>query len=82
MQLVRETISADSVEAIQQILEGFIRGQYTGAGVGLIRPRRRFTVHCLGEACRNPTLARGLCLSIDDELSDLLHGGGEQDTVF
>lgn len=83
MQLVKAAISIDSIEAIEQIRQGFLEGHYIGAVVGLIRPRMRYTVHCIGMACRNPTFSRGVTAAIDDELRDMIHGdGGGQDTVF
>jgi hypothetical protein len=78
MQLIREQISRSTVEAFQQMLEGAVTGHYVGAVVGLILPRRRYTVHCFGEACRNPTFARGVCLALDDELRHLIHHDGPE----
>lgn len=76
MQLIKEPLSTDTIGAFQDMLEGAISGHYVGAVVGLLLPRRRYTVHCFGEACRNPTFARGVCLALDDELRHLIHSDG------
>ncbi|MGA0608864.1 hypothetical protein [Caldimonas sp. KR1-144] len=72
LELVRGHISAVTIEALEQLLEDARAGHYTGFVIALTRPRRRFSVHCVGEACESPTWSRGMCLSIDDELRSMI----------
>lgn len=82
MQLLRDPISTDTIEAFAKLLEGAMEGKYVGAVIGVIRPRRRYTVHCIGDACRNPTFARGVVQAIDDELRYSIHGDDLHETTF
>jgi hypothetical protein len=82
MQLIKDPISADTIEAFAKLLEGAIEGRYVGAVIGVIRPRRRYSVHCIGEASRNPTFARGVVQAIDDDLRDSIHGDEMQETTY
>jgi hypothetical protein len=81
LELVRSPISHHTVEALEQLLEEAREGIYTGFIIGLVRPRRRYSVHCVGEACDTPTWSRGICRVIDDELAGMI-ASDDRDTTF
>lgn len=81
LELVERPVSANTIEALQEILEDAKAGIYVGFVIGLVRPRRRFTVHCVGEACETPSWSRSICLSIDDHLRDMI-ASDDKDTTF
>jgi hypothetical protein len=81
LELVRDHISHHTVEALEEILHEARAGTYTGFVIGLTRPRRRFSVHCVGEACESPNWSRGICLAIDDELREMI-ASDDRDTTF
>lgn len=72
LELVRTPISGDTVEALRELVEDARAGLYTGFVIGLLRPRLRYTVHCVGEACERPAWSRSVCLAIDDDLREML----------
>jgi hypothetical protein len=82
MQLIRDPVSTDTIEAFAKLLEGAMEGRYVGAVIGVIHPRRRYTVHCIGEASKNPTFARGVVAAIDDELRHSIHGDDLAETTY
>lgn len=72
--LIPDTISADTGEALTQLLDLHHRGELIGiAFVGMLRQRRYF-VNTAGEAHRNPTFARGCVSALDDELGARMKG--------
>lgn len=81
-QLIREQISLDTVEALEQMLESAKSGDVIGIAYALILRRQRFMVDCAGEGCKNPTLARGAVATLDDHLSDLIRGRTDRNTTF
>jgi hypothetical protein len=81
LELVRAPISGDTVQALEQLLTEAREGAYIGFVIGLIRPRRRYSVHCVGEACVFPSWARGILAVADDELAAMI-AGEERDTNF
>lgn len=76
LELVPEPVPRETIEALETILERARAGKYVGFVIGLQRPRRKFTVYCVGASCDNPTWSRGMCLAIDDELQQLVYGNG------
>ena len=70
--LVRDNISHDTVEAMEQLLQSAQQGQTIGIIFGVMMRRRRFFVNCAGEARNDPTFARGMCNALDDELRRLV----------
>lgn len=81
-QLIQETISPDTVEALTQLLASARRGDIVGIAFALILKRRRILVDCAGEACDNPVLARGAVTVLSDHLSDLIRGRTDQNTTI
>lgn len=82
LELVRQEISRDTVEALEEILQDARAGLYTGFVIGLLRPRRRYSVHCIGEGCESPTWSRGILRALDDELKVLVDIENRGDTKF
>lgn len=66
--LVPDTLSRDTKEALEQLLEMAKRGELIGiAFAGMVR-RRQYFVNSAGEAHRNPVFARGM---VDDLMAEL-----------
>lgn len=82
MELVREHISSDTVEALQQLLDGAHKGEVIGLAMVVMLKRRRYIVDCSGEACRSPTFARGAVQALDDELRSRIWHESDNDTTF
>lgn len=79
--LVRDHISRDTVEALEQLLAMAQRGHITGIAFAAMLKRRRYLVNVAGEAFTDPTLARGSLCALDDELRQLIHGSPTQQTI-
>ena len=73
--LIPDSLSADTVECLVQLLEQARMGEITGIAFGAILRRRSFIVNSAGSARRNPTFARGMLAALDDELSARIRGG-------
>jgi hypothetical protein len=68
--LVKDGISTETTEALEQMLELARRGELIGlAFAGMLR-QRKFFVNTAGEAHRSPVFARGMVAALDDELSE------------
>jgi hypothetical protein len=73
-QLAADTISKDTVECLEQLLAAARKGQVIGLAFVAMMKRRSYVVNTAGEAHRNPTFARGMVSSLDDELSIRVKG--------
>ena len=82
MQLVRESISADTVETFEHALASAKSVLVVGAAVVLLLKRRRYMVSCAGEACKNPTFTRGAVLALDDYLQSIIHDNAGPETRY
>lgn len=81
-QLIYESISSDTVEALEHLLESARGGDVVGIAFALMLKRRRVLVDCAGEACENPMLARGVVALLDDHLGDLIKGRTDRNTTI
>jgi len=72
LEIVRSPISDDTVRALVQLADDAASGAYIGFAIGLLRPRLRYSVHCVGEACERPTWTRGIVHVLDDELRAII----------
>lgn len=81
-QLVREHLSTDTVEALEQILESARRGDVIGISYALMLRRQKYLVDCAGEACTNPFLARAGVAVLDDHIADAIHGRSDRHTTM
>jgi hypothetical protein len=61
-------VCADTVRAFEQLLSAAKAGHIVGAVFGVQLQRKHYLVDSCGELARDPTLARGIVASIDDEL--------------
>ena len=72
-ELVPDRISHDVVEALRTLLALAEKGQMTGIAFGATLKGRRYFTNAAGELYRDPTFARGVVASLDDELGHLVH---------
>lgn len=70
--VVKQEVPADLMHASSDIANGIMIGEIVGLGVIAMLRSQRFFVDSYGEVRRNPHLARGLLLSLDDHLRALL----------
>ena len=72
--LVPDTISKDTVECLEQLLAEARKGRVIGLAYAAMMKRREYIVNTAGEAHRNPTFARGMLASLDDQLGEKVKG--------
>lgn len=72
-QLVRDEISQDTVEALEELLRSAKNGQLVGIIFGVMMKHRRYMVNSAGEARRDPTFALGMCHMLTSEMIALVH---------
>ena len=72
--LVPDSISHDTVQCLEQLLEQARGGQITGLAYAATVKPKRYIVNTAGEAHQNPTLARGMVRALDDELGRMVWG--------
>lgn len=68
-ELVPDTISSDTEQALTQLLDLARRGELIGIAFAGILKRRKYFVNTAGEAHRNPTFARGCVCALSDDLA-------------
>lgn len=73
--LVQDTLSNDTVECLQQLLEHASRGEVVGIAFAAMLKKRGYIVNTAGEAHRNPTFSRGMVLALLDQLGLRVRGG-------
>lgn len=81
-QLVRDHISRDVVQALEQLLDGAQQGLVTGMVFGVALKGRKYHVNVAGSLARDPTFARGVVAAIDDELMSMVQGRANSDTTI
>ena len=67
------SVSADTVDALEQLLARARQGDVVGLALAYLMPDSRYAVDTTGECARDPTFARGMVCALDDELSRLIH---------
>lgn len=67
--LVPDTISGDTVRALQQLLAAARRGEVIGIAYVAMYKRREFIANAAGEAKRSPVFTRGMVACLDDALA-------------
>lgn len=80
--LVRDVVSHDTVECLEQLLEAARAGEVIGLVFGAMLKRKRYMVNLAGEARRDPTYARGVVGAIEDELRLMIQGKADSDTIL
>lgn len=73
--LIEDTISNDTVEALEQLLEHARAGEVIGIAFAAMLKRRGYIVNSAGEAFRNPTFSRGMVRALDERLGARIRGG-------
>ncbi len=74
-QLISTTLSKDTIEACEQLLESARAGNVIGLGVVVVLRGRRFLVDVIGEANRDPIFTRGALHALDDCLREHIANG-------
>ena len=77
-QLVRDGVSRDTVEALEQLLEGARGGDIIGIVFAAALKNRRYVTNVAGSLFRDATTARGMVATLDDELSAIVQGRTER----
>jgi hypothetical protein len=72
--LAPDSISHDTVEALQTLLKDAQRGEIIGVAFAVMYKGRDYIVNTAGEAHRSPTFARGMVQALDDHLMHKVHG--------
>lgn len=72
--LVSDTISTDTVECLDELLEMARSGEVIGVAYVAMLKRRKYIANTAGEAHRNPTFTRGMIQVLDDELGRRVRG--------
>lgn len=73
--LVPDTISRDTVECLEMLLDQARRGHIIGLAYAAMLKKRTYITNTAGEAHRNPTFSRGMIATLDDQLADAVRGG-------
>ena len=71
--LVRDAVSHDTIEALEQLLASAKSGQATGLVFGVMMKRRRYIVNSAGDARSDPTFALGMCSVLASELRAMIN---------
>lgn len=80
--LVRDAISHDTIECLEQLLDAARAGHVVGIVFAAMLKRKRYMVNVAGEAHRDPTYARGVLGAIEDELRLMIQGKADADTIL
>lgn len=70
VELLPDSVSADTVECLQTLLDRAKTGEVTGIAYAVVLKRRRYIVNTAGTARKYPTFTRGMIHALDDELSE------------
>jgi hypothetical protein len=71
--LVQDYLSRDTVECLAVLFEGAKTGDVKGIAFGAMLRKNRYITNVAGLAYLNPTFARGMVMSLSDELATLIH---------
>lgn len=78
--LVPDSISHDTVEALQTLLSLAQEGEITGIAFVCTLPKSRYITNVAGHCYRHPTLARGMTMTLGDEIASLVHQRDQSET--
>lgn len=73
--LVPDILSNDTVTCLEQLLDNARRGEVIGIAFAVMLKKRGYVVNAAGEAFRNPTFARGMVATLQDQLGGRVRGG-------
>lgn len=68
-------VCAETIEALEQLIDGARRGHYIGIAFAVTTSKREYMVDTIGDFRSDPTYARGAVAVLDDELRELIHEG-------
>lgn len=71
-QLVPNTLSRDTMEALGELCRQAKDGELIGMAYVALYRGRVYTVDAAGEAFRNPTFTRGILRALDDMLGQMV----------
>jgi hypothetical protein len=71
--LVTQTISHDSIEALQTLLKQAETGNLIGVAFVAMYNQGGYLVDAAGEAYRSPTFTRGMVKALDDKMKTRVH---------
>lgn len=74
MKLIPDSLPTDTIECLQQMLEQAKAGELIGVAFVAIIKRRGYIANFAGEVSRNPTFARGMLRTLDDQLGQRIGG--------
>lgn len=72
--LLEDSLSRDTVEALEQLLDGARKGEVIGIAFAAMLKRRVYITNVAGEAYRNPTFCRGMVGALADSLAVRMRG--------
>lgn len=72
--LIRDSLSHETVDALEQLLAAAKRGEIIGVAYAAMLKQRNYIVNTAGEAYRNPTFTLGMVRVLDDELMQRVRG--------
>ena len=78
--LIPDTISRDTVTALETLLDLAKKGDVTGIAFACTLRQQRFITNVAGYCYKNPTFTRGMVAALADELSGLVHGRDAEET--
>lgn len=78
--LVQDSISRDTVEALETLLAAAKEGDVTGIAYACTLKRQRYLTNVAGHCFRNPTFARGMVGALVDELALIIHQRDAEET--
>lgn len=73
LRLVKDNISRDTIEVLENLLVGARQGEVTGIAFAATLKHERFLTDVAGHCYTNPTYARGIVAFLSDELADHVH---------
>lgn len=79
--LLRDAVSRDTIEALEQLLTAAKSGEIAGMAFAISLRGRRFLTNTTGACYRDPTLTRGMIAALDDELSNMVQGRAQDTTI-
>lgn len=72
--LAPDSISKDTVQCLETLLDAARKGEVIGIAFAAMLRKRAYITNTAGEAHRNPTFARGMVATLDDQLAREVRG--------
>lgn len=79
-QLVRDYVSHDVVDSLDQLSLGAHSGDVIGIAFVALLKGRRYIVNASGRCLREATFTRGAAFVLSDHLSEIIHGRDPDET--